>query len=155
MAIASFFVSDENTKPKSLTTKLAIANEQLSFIMKNVSSNRMRASRIVTAKNIDKTRDRKFSYIYQHLKLYFDKKSYRQVSKIILLYVHVVFMASFFLLFKILRIYFLFVVQSVQTCTLPTLGILYIRQFADSTIDWRFNVSYISQYISLICDYFR
>jgi hypothetical protein len=45
-------LGDENTKPKSLTTKLAIANEQLCFILKNVSSNRMRVSRIVTAKKI-------------------------------------------------------------------------------------------------------
>jgi hypothetical protein len=39
LAMASFVVSDENTKPKLLTTKLAVANEQLSFILKNLSSN--------------------------------------------------------------------------------------------------------------------
>jgi hypothetical protein len=55
LAIASFVVSDFGFMFSSLTAKLATANEQLSFILKNVSSNRMRASRIVTEKKIDKT----------------------------------------------------------------------------------------------------
>jgi hypothetical protein len=86
------------------TTRTAIANEQVSFILKRVTSNRMPASSIVTEKK--STKHRKLSLIYGRLKLYFDKKSYRQVSKIILVYIYVVFRAIFFLLFKIRRIYF-------------------------------------------------
>ena len=40
-------------------------------------------------------------------------------------------------------------------CPVGSILYNYIRHFADSASGWRFNISYISQYISLICDYFR
>ena len=56
----------------------------------------MRASRIVTSKTSAKYR--KISLICGRFKLYFDKKSCHQVSKIILVYIYVVFKAVFCLL---------------------------------------------------------
>jgi hypothetical protein len=44
LAMASFVVSNFGFVFSSLTTKLAIANEQLSFILKNLSSNMHDAS---------------------------------------------------------------------------------------------------------------
>ena len=78
------------------TTEIARANEQPSFAFKNLSSSRMRASRIVTSKTSAKYR--KISFICGLFKLYFDKKSCQQVSKIILVYIYVVFKAVFCLL---------------------------------------------------------
>ncbi len=76
--------------------EIARANEQPSFMFKNLSSSRMRASRIVTSKTSAKYR--KISFICGLFKLYFDKKSCQQVSKIILVYIYVVFKAVFCLL---------------------------------------------------------
>ena len=72
------------------------ANEKRSFVLKNLTSNRIRASRIATYEKSAKYC--KVSFIYAVLKPYFDKKSCKQVSKTILVYVCVVFKAGFFLL---------------------------------------------------------
>ena len=67
------------------------ANEKRSFVLKNLTSNRIRASRIATYEKSAKYC--KVSFIYGVFKPYFDKKSCKQVSKIILVYVCVVFKA--------------------------------------------------------------
>jgi hypothetical protein len=46
LAIAIFVVSDFGFVFSSLTTKLATANEQLSFILKNLSSNRTQNEKV-------------------------------------------------------------------------------------------------------------
>ena len=79
----------------SLATKIKRANEKRSFIFKSLTSNRMRASRLVTYEKSAKYC--KVSFIYGVLKSYFDNKSCKQVSKIILVYICVVFKAGFFL----------------------------------------------------------
>ena len=72
------------------------ANEKRSFVLKNSTSKRIRASRIATYEK--STKYCKVSFIYEVFKPYFFKKSCKQVSKIILVYVCVVFKAAFFLL---------------------------------------------------------
>ena len=72
------------------------ANEKRSFVLNNLTSNKTRASRIATYEIPAKYC--KVSFIYRVFKPYFDKKSSKQVSKIILVYVCVVFKAGFFLL---------------------------------------------------------
>ena len=80
----------------SRTTKIMTANEKRSFVLKNLTSNRIKASRIATYEKPAKYC--KVSFIYGVFKPYFVKKSCKQISKIILVYVCVVFKAGFFLL---------------------------------------------------------
>ena len=56
----------------SRTTKIMTANEKRSFVLKNLTSNRIRASRIATYEKSAKYC--KVSFIYAVLKPYFDKK---------------------------------------------------------------------------------
>ena len=89
------------------------ANEKRSFVLKNLTSKRIRASRIATYEK--STKYCKVSFIYEVFKPYFDKKSCKQVSKIILVYVCVVFKAAWFLsTFNKRRVYFVCVCYEVQ-----------------------------------------
>ena len=94
------------------TTEIARTNEQPRFIFKNLSSSRMRASRIATSKTSAKYR--KISFICGLFKLYFDKKRCQQVSKIILVYIYVVFKAVFCLLLINYGFIFVCVFQKVE-----------------------------------------
>ena len=91
---------------------IARANEQPSFTFKNLSSSRMRASRIATRKTSAKYW--KISFICGLFKLYFDKKCCQQVSKIIFVYIYVVFKAVFCLLLINYRFIFVCVFQKVE-----------------------------------------
>ena len=73
----SFFIGCHNFSRKG-------ANEKRSFVLKNLASNKIRASRIATYKKSEKYC--KISFIYEVFKPYFDKKSCKQVSKIMLEY---------------------------------------------------------------------
>ena len=75
-------------------------------------NDKMIGSRIVTDKKSSKYR--KISFIYGLVKLYFDKKSCRQVSKIILVYICVVFKAGFVLFLINYGVYFVCVFQTVK-----------------------------------------
>ena len=65
------------------------ANEKRSFVLKNMTSKRIRASRIATYEK--STKYCKVSFIYEVFKPYFFKKSCKQVSKIILVYNNIAF----------------------------------------------------------------
>ena len=94
------------------------ANEKRSFVLKNSTSKRIRASRIATYEK--STKYCKVSFIYEVFKPYFFKKSCKQVSKIILVYVCVVFKAGFFLLST--NYGFISCVYFTKFKELPTLG---------------------------------
>ena len=83
-----------------------------------MTSKRIRASRIATYEK--STKYCKVSFIYEVFKPYFDKKSCKQVSKIILVYVCVVFKAGFFLLST--NYGFISCVYFTKFKELPTLG---------------------------------
>ena len=78
----------------------------------------MRASRIVTYEKSAKYC--KVSFNYGVFKPYFDKKSCKQVSKIILVYICVVFKAGFFLF--LINYGFISCVCFTKFKELPTLG---------------------------------
>ena len=99
-------------------TKIMTANEKRSFVLKNSTSKRIRASRIATYEK--STKYCKVSFIYEVFKPYSFKKSCKQVSKIILVYVCVVFEAGFFLLST--NYGFISCVYFTKFKELPTLG---------------------------------
>ena len=94
------------------------ANGKRSFVLNNLTSNKIRASRIATYEK--STKYCKVSFIYEVFKPYFFKKSCKQVSKIILVYVCVVFEAGFFLLLT--NYGFISCVYFTKFKELPTLG---------------------------------
>ena len=108
-------------------------NEKRSFVLKNLTSNRIRASHIATYEKSAKYC--KVSFIYGVFKPYFDKKScMKQVSKIILVYVCVVFKPGFFLLLTnygfISRVYFTKFIANLRKLTIyVTANELCVRKF--------------------------
>lgn len=71
--------------------KISIANEQLALYLKTMTNFKSIASRIETRKSTAK--HRKCFHIYEYLKEYLGKKSHLEVSKVIRVYIHIVFTA--------------------------------------------------------------
>ncbi len=128
---------------------IARANEQPSFTFKNLSSSRMRASRIVTSKTSAKYR--KISFICGLFKLYIDQKSCQQVSKIILVYIYVVFKAVFCLLLTNYGFICVCVFQKVERVANLMIFTIYVISLPEQS-SCTFAIIMYLRYNSQVCD---